>query len=197
MAEIEFSVLTRACLQERNADPDALARAINAYEVQRTPPRPPSTGGSTLKLDFVHLGGVGEDVGELSVNCGWGFSAAGFQPRQCNISVGQPQHEVRRFRHVSNFCAKSSQDARTKLHRLYPCHFKIDYQVTEVFTRRWRPLPGADPVPGPDHRIQVPVRNPAAPPSVSPRARLSGDTGSHSIPRRHQRTAGHTAASHR
>ena len=59
-------------------------------------------------LDFVHLGGVGEDVGELSVNCGWGFSAVGFQPRQCNISVGQPQHEVRRFRHVSNFCTKSS-----------------------------------------------------------------------------------------
>ena len=38
------------------------------------------------KLDFVHLGGVGEDVCELSVNCGWGFSAVGFQPRQCNIS---------------------------------------------------------------------------------------------------------------
>ena len=32
------------------------------------------------KLDFVHLGGVGEDVGELSVNCDWGFSAVGFQP---------------------------------------------------------------------------------------------------------------------
>ena len=31
-----------------------------------------------------------------------------FQPRQCNISVGQPQHEVRRFRYVSNFCTKSS-----------------------------------------------------------------------------------------
>ena len=31
-------------------------------------------------LDFVHLGGVGEDVGELSLNCGWGFSAVGFQP---------------------------------------------------------------------------------------------------------------------
>ena len=61
------------------------------------------------KLDFVHLGGVGEDVCELSVNCGWGFSAVGFQPRQCNISVGQPQHEVRRFRYVSNFCTKSSQ----------------------------------------------------------------------------------------
>ena len=30
-----------------------------------------------------------------------------FQPRQCNISVGQPQHEVRRFRYVSNFCTKS------------------------------------------------------------------------------------------
>ena len=63
-------------------------------------------------LDFVHLSGAGEDVGELSVNCGWGFSAVGFQPRQCNISVGQPQHEVRRFRHVCNFCTKSSLDGR-------------------------------------------------------------------------------------
>ena len=35
---------------------------------------------ATPSLDFVHLGGVGEDVGELSVNCGWGFSAVGFQP---------------------------------------------------------------------------------------------------------------------
>ena len=39
-----------------------------------------------------------------------GFRAVGFQPRQCNISVGQPQHEVRRFRYVSNFCTKSSLD---------------------------------------------------------------------------------------
>ena len=31
-----------------------------------------------------------------------------FQPRQWNMSVGQPQHEVRRFGHASNFCAKSS-----------------------------------------------------------------------------------------
>ena len=61
----------------------------------------------TCGLDFVHLRGVGEDVGELSVNCGWGFSAVGFQPRQWNMSVGQPQHEVRRFGHVSNFCTKS------------------------------------------------------------------------------------------
>ena len=60
------------------------------------------------KLDFVHLGGAGEDVGELSVNCGWGFSIVGVQPRQWNSSVGQPQHEVRRFRYVSNFCTKSS-----------------------------------------------------------------------------------------
>ena len=33
-----------------------------------------------VQLDFVHLGGAGEDVGELSVNCGWGFSTVGFQP---------------------------------------------------------------------------------------------------------------------
>ena len=58
-------------------------------------------------MDFVHLGGVGEDVGELSVNCGCGFSAVGVETRQCNISAGQPQHEVRRFRYVSNFCTKS------------------------------------------------------------------------------------------
>ena len=67
-------------------------------------------------LDFVHLGGVGEDVCELSVNCGWGFSAVGFQPRQCNISVGQPQHEVRRFRYVSNFCTKSRRVRHFKKH---------------------------------------------------------------------------------
>ena len=53
------------------------------------------------------MGGAGEDVGELSVNCGWGFSIVGVQPRQWNSSVGQPQHEVRRFRYVSNFCTKS------------------------------------------------------------------------------------------
>ena len=35
MAEIEFSVLTRACLQGRNPYETALQRAINAYEVQR------------------------------------------------------------------------------------------------------------------------------------------------------------------
>ena len=35
MAEIEFSVLSRACLKGRNPDADALQRAISAYETQR------------------------------------------------------------------------------------------------------------------------------------------------------------------
>ena len=39
MAEIEFSVLTRACLQGRNPDADALQRHITAYETQRNAAR--------------------------------------------------------------------------------------------------------------------------------------------------------------
>ena len=35
MAEIEFSVLSRACLKGRHADADALERAITAYESRR------------------------------------------------------------------------------------------------------------------------------------------------------------------
>ncbi len=35
MAEIEFSVLTRACLKGRNPNETALQRAINAYESER------------------------------------------------------------------------------------------------------------------------------------------------------------------
>ena len=35
MAEIEFSVLSRACLKGRNPDPDALQRQITAYETER------------------------------------------------------------------------------------------------------------------------------------------------------------------
>ena len=66
MAEIEFSVLTRACLQGRNPDETALQRAINAYEVQR-------------------------NASKATVN--WQFN---------------------------------TQDARTKLHRLYPFNSKID-----------------------------------------------------------------------
>ena len=62
MAEIEFSVLTRACLQGRNPDETALQRAINAYEVQR-------------------------NASKATIN--WRFS---------------------------------THDARSKLHRLYPCH---------------------------------------------------------------------------
>ena len=66
MAEIEFSVLTRACLQGRNPDETALQRAINAYEVQR-------------------------NASEATIN--WRFN---------------------------------TQDARTKLHRLYPFNSNID-----------------------------------------------------------------------
>ena len=48
MAEIEFGVLTRACLQGRNPDETALQRASNAYEVQRNASKATiSTGGST------------------------------------------------------------------------------------------------------------------------------------------------------
>ena len=35
MAEIEFSVLARACLKGRNPDEDALQRNINAYQEER------------------------------------------------------------------------------------------------------------------------------------------------------------------
>ena len=66
MAEIEFSVLTRACLQGRNPDETALQRAINAYEVQR-------------------------NASKATIN--WRFN---------------------------------TQDARNKLHRLYPFNSNID-----------------------------------------------------------------------
>ena len=66
MAEIEFSVLTRACLKGRNPDETALQRAINAYEAER------NAAGATIN---------------------WRFN---------------------------------TQDARTKLHHLYPFNSKID-----------------------------------------------------------------------
>ena len=66
MAEIEFSILTRVCLQGRHGDDVALARAINAYEAQR-------------------------NAAKATIN--WRFS---------------------------------TQDARTKLHHLYPFNSKID-----------------------------------------------------------------------
>ena len=66
MAEIEFSVLTRACLQGRNPDADALQLHITAYETQR------NAAGATIN---------------------WRFS---------------------------------TQDARNKLQRFYPCHSNID-----------------------------------------------------------------------
>ena len=66
MAEIEFSVLTRACLRGRNPDELALHRAINAYEAER------NAKGTTIN---------------------WRFT---------------------------------TQDARHKLQRFYPCYSKID-----------------------------------------------------------------------
>ena len=66
MAEIEFSVLTRACLQGRNPDAATLQRAVNAYEAERNAAR-------------------------ATIN--WRFN---------------------------------TQDARTKLHRLYPFNSNID-----------------------------------------------------------------------
>ena len=66
MAEIEFSVLTRACLRGRNADEAALTRTISAYQAQR-------------------------NAAKATIN--WRFN---------------------------------TQDARTKLHRLYPCNSNID-----------------------------------------------------------------------
>ena len=50
MAEIEFSVLSRACLKGRNPDADALQRQITAYETERNARASPSTGGSALKM---------------------------------------------------------------------------------------------------------------------------------------------------
>jgi len=66
MAEIEFSVLSRACLKGRNPDVDALERAVTAYEIRR-------------------------NAGGVRIN--WRFSTA---------------------------------DARTKLHRFYPCLSNLD-----------------------------------------------------------------------
>lgn len=66
MAEIEFSVLTRACLKGRNPDADALQRQITAYQTQR-------------------------NAAAIPIN--WRFS---------------------------------TDDARIKFHRFYPCLFNID-----------------------------------------------------------------------
>ena len=54
-AEIEFSVLGRACLKGRNPDADALQRAITAYETRRNAARIPiswrfGTDNARIKL---------------------------------------------------------------------------------------------------------------------------------------------------
>ena len=49
MAEIEFSVLSRACLRGRNADQDNLERAVRACVSERNAGGPLLTGGSLPK----------------------------------------------------------------------------------------------------------------------------------------------------
>ena len=46
MAEIEFSVLTRARRQGRNPDEDALERSVSAYEAER------NAAGATINWRF-------------------------------------------------------------------------------------------------------------------------------------------------
>ena len=46
MAEIEFSVLARACLKKRNPDADALQRNIGACEAER------NEAGTTINWRF-------------------------------------------------------------------------------------------------------------------------------------------------
>ena len=87
----------------------------------------------------------------------------------------------------------NTQDARTKLHRLYPFDSKVDSPLTNVVTRRlarrevrtWC---------GPRRRTWAPVGIPVAPPDAWPRATPAADTVSRSILRRHPRTPGHSAA---
>ena len=50
MAEIEFSVLSRACLKGRNLDADALQHQIRPTRPSATQRASPSTGGSALKM---------------------------------------------------------------------------------------------------------------------------------------------------
>ena len=57
MAEIEFSVLTRACLQGRNPDADALQLHTRPTRPNATPRAPPSTGGSAPRTPETNCSG--------------------------------------------------------------------------------------------------------------------------------------------
>ena len=87
----------------------------------------------------------------------------------------------------------NTQDARTKLHRLYPSDFTVDYQVTKFVTRRSRLQSGVHPEPGPD-RVSEPTRSPAGLPAAWRRGPPFDDIGSRSTRRQHQRIPGHTEA---
>ena len=91
----------------------------------------------------------------------------------------------------------NTQDARGKLHRLYPFDSKHDYRVTEGFTRWSRLLLRVGQRSGIGYRIRAPVRSPTVPPSVLPPEAPFAGTGSHSILRRRPRTAARSAAWHR
>ena len=91
-----------------------------------------------LQLDFVHLGGVCEDVGELSVNCGWGLSAVGFQPRQCNISVGNPQHEVADSATYLTFVQSLGKGRHLGASSLEAQRFRQTLRGARFQRRRWR-----------------------------------------------------------
>ena len=88
----------------------------------------------------------------------------------------------------------NTQDARTKLHRLYPFDYKRDYRVTKSFRCRWRLLPRIYWGPGPGYLMQGQVRSPVAPPFSLPPARLFHGTGFHSTGRRHPRSPAQSAA---
>ena len=55
MAEIEFSVLARACLRGRNADEDSLGNAVNACVSERNGAAPPLTGASLPRMPETKL----------------------------------------------------------------------------------------------------------------------------------------------
>ena len=86
----------------------------------------------------------------------------------------------------------NTHDARGKLHRLYPFNSKHDYGLTETVTGRRPLIRGAGPKVG--HRTWAPVGSRVVPPGAWPRATPAADTVSRSIPRRHPRIPGRSAA---
>ena len=74
------------------------------------------------------------------------------------------------------------------------CDFRIDSRLTGFFRARPPPVRKAGRYPGAHHRTRAPAGSPVAPPDAWPRATPAVDTVSRSIPRRHPRTGGRSAA---